>query len=859
MRTHTLGFPRIGTDRELKKAVEAYWKGRISRDGLDRAAADIRLRNWTMQHEAGVDILPVGDFALYDHMLDMTLMLGAVPPRFLHGADAVAERYRPAQDVDLMFRMARGEDGACAVAPLEMTKWFDTNYHYLVPELDASTVFTPDASRLMGQLREALDAGFTPKAVLPGPLTWLWLAKSVDGVDRFDLLPALCEAYGTLLGEVCGLCPLVQLDEPLLALDLPDGVRELFPAVYGRLRAAVPGARLMVASYFAPCDDNLAIALNLPVEVLHLDLVRGASDLDRALGAIAAGQATPGIILSLGVVNGRNVWKVDAEAAVAVVRRALDVLGEARVWVATSCSLLHCPVDLASERSLDPEVAQWLAFARQKCFELRLVADIAADIAADVVEGVAPDFAPVLTPDAAPGIGSYAVPDVIPDVIPDGGAGITADAVEQGATGLASRTRSKAPTGAQAVAFAYIPPGVAQGAGVAPHRARHAAFAANRAACEARRGSPLIHDAAVASRVAAVTPGMERRSTPYAERVRVQRAALGLPVLPTTTIGSFPQTAEIRAARRAWREGSLSQEGYERSMRDAVAMMVREQEALDIDVLVHGEPERNDMVEYFGGLLRGFCITSGGWVQSYGTRCVKPPLLYGDVARTAPMTVDWSVYAQSLTRRPMKGMLTGPVTIACWSFVRDDVPRALVFRQLALALRDEVRDLEAAGLRVVQVDEPALREGLPLRRAEQAAYLDAAVAAFRLATSGVADGTQLHTHMCYCDFHDIIDRIADMDADVISLEASRSRMELLDVFATRAYPNEVGPGIYDIHSPRVPSVEEMEDLLRRAVKALPASRVWVNPDCGLKTRDWPETRAALANMVEAARRVRAAL
>lgn len=783
MRTHNLGFPRIGAGRELKKAVEGYWKGRVSRHALEGEAARLRACHWAMQRDAGIDVVPVGDFALYDHMLDLTLMLGAIPPRF-SPSGAAASPAGTGQDIDLMFRMARGEAGLSPVAPLEMTKWFDTNYHYLVPELDADTAFAPDASPLVAQLREAQDAGFTPKAVLPGPLTWLWLARSVDGSDRFALLPALCDAYATLLRELTSACPpacprgyssgglMVQLDEPVLALDLPQTVRDLFPAVYTRLRAAVPDATLMVASYFAPCADNLPVALNLPVDVLHLDLVRGRDDLDAALQVLGAGEGTPGLALSLGVVDGRNVWCADIDAAVNLVRRAADSLGEDRVWVAPSCSLLHCPVDLGSERELDPEVARWLAFARQKCAEVRLVAE--------VVRGV------------------------------------------------------------------YGP-------------STAASLEANREVRRQRAVSPRIHDPAVASRLAAVTSDMEHRTSPYAERIVAQRAALHLPTLPTTTIGSFPQTPDIRAARRALRDGSLTQDAYEAAMRDALAMMVREQEALGLDVLVHGEPERNDMVEYFGGLLQGFCITSDGWVQSYGTRCVKPPLLYGDVSRPEPMTVAWSAYARSLTARPMKAMLTGPVTIACWSFVRDDISRETVLRQLALALRDEVADLESAGLAVVQVDEPALREGLPLRRAAQEAYLDAAVRTFRLATSGVADATQLHTHMCYCDFHDIIDRIAGMDADVISLEASRSRMELLDVFATHGYPNEVGPGVYDIHSPRVPSVDEMEALLLRAAAVLPVDRLWVNPDCGLKTREWPETRAALANMVEAARRVRARL
>ena len=777
MRTHILGFPRIGGNRELKKAVEDYWKGAAPRQQLEDTARAIRLRNWTLQREAGIDVVPVGDFALYDHILDAALLLGVVPPRFRDG--------NAPRDIDLMFRMARGQGGDRPVAPLEMTKWFDTNYHYLVPELDAATTFAPDAAPLLAHIDEALAAGFTPKAVLPGPMTFLWLSKRVDGGTRWSLLPALLDAYGALLRQVAARCPLIQLDEPILSLDLPEDIRSRFVPAYARLRVAVPDATLLLASYFAPVGDNLPVALSLPVDVLHLDLVRGPEDLAPALDILARSAARQpadsglpqsgsqsGIALSLGVVNGRNVWRVDADSAAAPVRAAVAALGPDRVWVAPSCSLLHCPVDLEAETGLDPEVAQWLAFAKQKCAEVRLVADM-CDL---------------------------------------------------------------------------------NGRADAPETA--AALARNRAALAVRAASPAIHDPAVAVRVGTVTPEMGWRATPYTARIAAQRAALRLPVLPTTTIGSFPQTADIRAQRRKLRTGQITEAQYDAAMREAIATAVREQEALGLDVLVHGEPERNDMVEYFGEQLRGFCITANGWVQSYGTRCVKPPLLYGDVSRPGPMTVRWITHAQSLTDKPVKGMLTGPVTIACWSFVRDDVPRHVVFRQLALAIRDEVADLQAAGIGVIQIDEPALREGLPLRRAAHAAYLDAAVSAFRLASSGVRDATQIHTHMCYCDFHDIIDHVAALDADVISLEASRSRMELLDVFATHAYPNEVGPGVYDIHSPRVPSIDEMEALLRAAARVLPLDRLWANPDCGLKTRDWPETRASLAHLVAAAARVR---
>lgn len=758
MRTHTLGFPRIGENREQKSLVENYWKQTLSLPELEDGGKKLRLRNWQIQKEAGIAIIPVGDFSSYDHILDMSLMLGIIPPRFANDKN----------DINRMFRMARGEDGANAVAPLEMTKWFDTNYHYLVPELEANSTFTPDATSLLAQLDEALDAGFTPKAVIPGPISFLWLSKSTDGSDKWQHLPALCAAYEKILTQITARTSCIQIDEPILALDLPEEILAHFEDVYAFLRKST-NATLILASYFAGYEDNLPTAITLPIDVLHLDLARAPEELDNALKLIASGKAQKDIALSLGLVNGRNIWKVDAEKAINDAQKAIAAIGQDRVWIGSSCSLMHSPVDLDAEQKLPPEVIPWLAFSKQKCAEIRLIADIASG-------------------------------------------------------NLSEWTKTE--------------------------------LEKNHQAHLSRKKSLLLHNPAVEKRIAAVTSQMLNREKSYPDRIQSQRHAIGLDILPTTTIGSFPQTAVIRAFRSQYKNSKITENEYHEAMKKAIEETIREQEKLGLDVLVHGEAERNDMVEYFGEQLEGFCFTTNGWVQSYGTRCVKPPILYGDVSRPAPMTVNWISYAQSLTDKPVKGMLTGPVTIACWSFVRDDIPQETVLKQLALAIRDEVVDLETAGIKVIQVDEPALREGLPLRKARQKAYLDYAVEAFRLTTAGVRNETQIHTHMCYCDYHQIIDPIADMDADVISLEASRSGMALLEVFAENAYPNEAGPGVYDIHSPRVPSVDEIETLLARAVQTMPVERIWVNPDCGLKTRNWEETRTSLANMVAAAQRVR---
>ena len=752
---HNLGYPRIGAQRELKKALEAYWRGELDLDALEATGRELRRRHWDEQRQAGLDFVPVGDFSFYDHVLDTTAMLGAVPPRFDWDGETV--------DLDTVFRMARGRapTGAPAAA-CEMTKWFDTNYHYQVPELRADMDFRLATTKLFGEVAEAQAAGHAVKPVLLGPLTWLWLGKCRGGeFDRLTLLERLLPVYGEILQRLrdAGVA-WVQIDEPILVLDLPADWRAAFESAYSRLQT--PGLNKLLTTYFGALEDNLHLACSLPVEGLHVDLVRAPEQLPLVLDKLPAWK-----VLSLGVLDGRNVWRADLDRLLETLGPVKERLGE-RLWLAPSCSLLHVPLDLAGETRLDDELKGWLAFARQKLDELRILRT----------------------------------------------------ALDEGEAAVATE------------------------------------LTAARAAANGRRNSARIHRPAVRERLAAVTPQMQNRRSDFAQRYAAQQAWMQLPLLPTTTIGSFPQTAGIRATRRDWRRGELDDATYRARMRAEIAEVVRRQEALGLDVLVHGEPERNDMVEYFGEQLEGFAFTANGWVQSYGSRCVKPPIVFGDVSRPAPMTVDWITYAQSLTERPMKGMLTGPVTILNWSFVRDDQPRRDTCRQIALALRDEVRDLEAAGIRVIQIDEAALREGLPLRRRDWDAYLDWAVEAFRLTAAGVDDATQIHTHMCYSEFNDIMPAIAAMDADVITIETSRSHMELLDAFRDFEYPNAIGPGVYDIHSPNVPSVDSIIDLLRRAAGRIPAQRLWVNPDCGLKTRDWPEVEAALANMVAAARRLR---
>ncbi|HHH3216927.1 TPA: 5-methyltetrahydropteroyltriglutamate--homocysteine S-methyltransferase [Morganella morganii] len=749
---HTLGFPRIGLKRELKKALEGYWAGQISQDELRDNGRELRRRHWQLQKEAGVELLPVGDFAWYDHVLGTSLLFGNVPPRHA-GADGKI-------DLDTLFRIARGRapSGEPAAAA-EMTKWFNTNYHYIVPEFQRGQTFTVSWPQLFDEVDEALEQGFAVKPVLLGPVTYLWLGK-VKGAqfDRLSLLPSLSEAYKNVLEKLAqrGI-EWIQIDEPALVLDLPPEWQDAYRTAYDALQGH---AKLLLTTYFDGVSHHLPLIRELRVQGLHVDFVAGGDDIQAIHDALPADW-----LLSAGLINGRNVWRAD-------LRQKYDVIaplaGKRDLWIGTSCSLLHSPIDLRDETKLDEEVKSWFAFAQQKCEELALLTRAVNSGSADDIAALAEYSAPI--------------------------------------------TR--------------------------------------------RRDSSRVHNAAVAARLAAVTARDSERAAPYAERAEEQRRRFNLPLWPTTTIGSFPQTTEIRGLRLNFKKGNIDKAFYRTNISEHIKQAINEQERLGLDVLVHGEAERNDMVEYFGEHLDGYVFTQNGWVQSYGSRCVKPPVIIGDISRPEPITVDWATYAQSLTSKPVKGMLTGPVTILCWSFPREDVSRETIAKQIALALRDEVDDLQKAGIGIIQIDEPALREGLPLRRAEWAEYLTWAVDAFRLNAAVADNDTQIHTHMCYCEFNDIMDSIAALDADVITIETSRSDMELLEAFEDFDYPNEIGPGVYDIHSPNVPEVEWIEALLRKAADKIAVERLWVNPDCGLKTRGWDETRKALANMVEAARRLR---
>ncbi|HKX44824.1 MAG TPA: 5-methyltetrahydropteroyltriglutamate--homocysteine S-methyltransferase, partial [Burkholderiaceae bacterium] len=762
IRTHILGFPRIGAQRELKFALERHWRGEIDEAALENTGRELRERHWALQRDAGLDFVSVGDFAFYDHVANHIQTLGCEPARFgFSGEESELSRY---------FAMARGvsadhehgEGCGCghtahggAQPALEMTKWFDTNYHYLVPEFDAATRFRLASHRLLDEVAQAQALGHRVKAVLLGPLSFLWLGKEkTPGFDKLDLLDALVPVYTELLTRLGAAgVQWVQLDEPILGLDLPPRWIAAFARAYRALESA--DVSILLATYFSPLEQQLDLACALPVAGLHVDAVRAADELAAVLARLPADRE-----LSIGIVDGRNVWRTDLDRALARLRPALEQR-RGRLWIAPSCSLLHVPLSLADDAALDGELRSWLAGAVDKLGELQLLKRA-------LVEGE------------------------------------------------------------QAV--------------------RRELFLAS-AAAAARAGSPRVRNPAVANRIATLDEHADRRGSRFAVRQALQRDRFALPAYPTTTIGSFPQTADIRAARAAYRRGELAADAYREAMQREIAHAVHKQEDLGLDVLVHGEAERNDMVEYFGEQLAGFAFTANGWVQSYGSRCVKPPILFGDVSRPRPMTVEWTTYAQSLTRRPMKGMLTGPITILQWSFVRDDQPRADTALQIALAIRDEVVDLERAGIGIIQIDEPAIREGLPLRRAQWRDYLGWAARAFRVSASGVADATQIHTHMCYSEFNDILPEIAAMDADVITIETSRSDMELLAGFGSFEYPNEIGPGVYDIHSPRIPSRDEMVRLMTKAAAVIPARNLWVNPDCGLKTRGWPETEAALRNMV----------
>ncbi|NEB84821.1 5-methyltetrahydropteroyltriglutamate--homocysteine S-methyltransferase [Streptomyces anulatus] len=759
-RATVYGYPRQGQNRELKKAIEGYWKGRVTADALRTTAADLRRSNWQQLADTGIHEVPTGDFSYYDHVLDASVMVGAVPSRHRAAVDADA--------LDGYFAMARGTQD---VAPLEMTKWFDTNYHYLVPELGPDTVFTADSAKQVAELKEALALGLTARPVLVGPVTYLLLAKPAPGVaDDFEpltLLDRLLPVYAEVLADLRAAgAEWVQLDEPALVQDRTPAELNAVTRAYRDLGALADRPKLLVASYFDRLGDALQVLAAAPVDGLALDFTGSAA---ANLDDLAAVGGLPGKRLVAGVVNGRNIWINDYQKSLATLATLLGLAD--RVDVAASCSLLHVPLDASAEGDIDPEVRRWLAFARQKTTEVVTLAK-----------------------------------------------------------GLANGTD-----------------------------AISAELTANRADLASRADSALTRDPAVRARTAAITDADGRRSQPYAERTAAQRAHLGLPLLPTTTIGSFPQTDELRVARADLRAGRIDTAGYEERIKDEIREVLSFQEKTGVDVLVHGEPERNDMVQYFAEQLTGYVATQHGWVQSYGTRYVRPPVLAGDISRPEPMTVRWTTYAQAQTSKPVKGMLTGPVTMLAWSFVRDDQPLGDTARQVALALRDEVNGLEAAGTSVIQVDEPALRETLPLRSADHADYLAWATESFRLSTSGVRPDTQIHTHMCYAEFGDIVQAIDDLDADVISLEAARSHMQVAGELAEHGYPREAGPGVWDIHSPRVPSTEEAAALLRKGLEAIPAERLWVNPDCGLKTRGWTETRASLQNLVSAAREVRAGL
>ena len=752
--THNLGFPRIGGQRELKFALEDYWAGRQTEQELTITATDLRRRHW--QQQAGLDFVPVGDFSLYDQVLDMSVTLGNLPAR-------VADKQ--GSELDAYFRAARGrganDSPCCATAAGEMTKWFDTNYHYIVPEFTADTRFELNPERLLSQLAEAQAQGVKAKPVIIGPVTYLWLGKTSDGSNRLDLLERLLPAYSQLLEALADAgADWVQIDEPALVTDLDANWRYAFNLAYHQLKANRP--KLLLATYFGELRDNLQLACELPVAGLHIDAVSAPAEVSRVADWLPSHK-----ILSLGVINGRNIWKSDLNNILDWLEPLNEKLGE-RLWLAPSCSLLHVPVDLAREQELDTEIRSWLAFAVQKLDELQTLAK----------------------------------------------------ALNEGRTTVRSE------------------------------------LADNRIAIESRRNSSRVTNPEVQKAVAAVTPELGNRQSPYPQRIAKQRQILGLPAFPTTTIGSFPQTAEIRQARLLFRKGELSDTQYTEQMQAEIARCIEAQEKLGLDVLVHGEPERNDMVEYFGEQLDGYAFTRFGWVQSYGSRCVKPPILFGDIRRPTAMTVDWIRYAQSLTDKPVKGMLTGPVTILNWSFVRDDQPRKDSCLQLALAIREEVQDLEQAGVNIIQIDEAALREGLPLRKSDWARYLEWAINSFRIAANGVDDSTQIHTHMCYSEFNDIIEAIARMDADVITIETSRSDMELLDAFRSFEYPNDIGPGVYDIHSPNIPDKEHIINLMTLAAERIPAERLWINPDCGLKTRKWEEVTPALETMVAAARELR---
>ncbi|WP_025141654.1 5-methyltetrahydropteroyltriglutamate--homocysteine S-methyltransferase [Pedobacter jeongneungensis] len=764
MLTQNLGYPRIGSQRELKKICENYWADKTGYKNVLQVGKNIRHENWKLQKEAGIDVIPSNDFSFYDHVLDHSLTFGAIPKRY---NEVILKKGN--EELDLYFAMARGyqKEGLDVVA-MEMTKWFDTNYHYIVPEFYKDQPFKLFSTKIIDEFYEAKQLGITTKPVLIGPVSYLLLGKEKEaGFEKIDLIKNLLPVYIEILSRLDALdVEHVQFDEPFLTLDLTEKDKKAYEYTYKEIRKAFPGLKIILATYFDGLGNNLTLTTSLPVNVLHIDLVRAEDQLNDVLASLK--EET---ILSLGLVDGRNIWKNDFEKSVSILNQAIEKLGLDKVWIAPSCSLIHSPVDLdneTNEKNLSAEIKQWLAYAKQKIAELA----------------------------------------TLKKLITNENPASTLQKLEE-----------------------------------------------NKIAIGNRKVSKIIHNPAVKQRVLALKEQDAERLSPFSSR-KIKQQELNLPIYATTTIGSFPQTAEVRSWRAKLKNGTFTVEEYDNLIAQETEKAVKWQEEIDLDVLVHGEFERNDMVEYFGEQLDGFAFSKNGWVQSYGSRCVKPPIIFGDVSRPEPMTVKWTAYAQSLTSKYMKGMLTGPVTILQWSFVRNDQPRSETCTQIALAIRDEVCDLENAGIKIIQIDEPAIREGLPLRKADWQDYLNWAVKAFKISSSGVKDDTQIHTHMCYSEFNDIIQNIADMDADVITIETSRSQMELLDAFADFKYPNEIGPGVYDIHSPRVPRREEMIQLLKKAKSVIPSDQLWVNPDCGLKTRGWDETKKALIEMVEAAKEMR---
>lgn len=757
-KTANLGFPRIGANRELKKAIESYWKKTSTTADLQKTAAEIRAKNWQMQKAAGLDFIPSNDFSFYDQILDHIALFGAVPSRFNFKGGNV--------DLDLYFAMARGaQTDGVDVTALDMTKWFDTNYHYLVAEFSQNQKFQISTSKIFDEYVEAKKLGIETRPVIIGPVTFLLLGKAQGGFDQLDLLDNLLIAYRELFAKLNELgVKDVQIDEPFLVTDLSENAKKSYQKAFGEINKFKGAINLHLATYFEALGENTALAFGLETALVHVDLVRAPEQFELVLNSVKENQ-----ILSLGLVDGRNIWINNLENSINLAKKAIEKLGENRVIIAPSCSLIHTPVDLAAESDLDGELKSWLSFATQKLDEIVVIKNAATSLNAEVSK-----------------------------------------VLEE-----------------------------------------------NKKAISARKTSSRINNEAVKKRVAGITPDLLDRKSNFETRRKIQEESIKLPLLPTTTIGSFPQTKEVRKNRADFKSGKISASDYQKFLEDETVKVIEFQEQIDLDVLVHGEFERNDMVEYFGEQLSGFFFTKNGWVQSYGSRCVKPPVIFGDISRPNQMTVQWAKFAQSKTKKIMKGMLTGPITILQWSFVRDDQPRKETALQIAFAIRDEVYDLEKAGIKIIQIDEAALREGLPIARAKWSEYLKWAVEAFRISASGVEDKTQIHTHMCYSEFNDIINAISDMDADVISIETSRSQMDLLNAFVNFKYPNEIGPGVYDIHSPRVPSKEEMTNLVKKALKVLKPNQVWVNPDCGLKTRDWSETKISLQLMVEAAKELRA--